>query len=162
MEKEKHKLKQIIRGERFVNVPKIKEVSDVLQQQVVADTLYVRGSGQPTKELDEVITLHRQWVSEIIDLSDFPHCYFTHGVTDAIHHWVMTETREWQQLEGEYEYPQVIGTKPTVCCDVPRQHMNDLGRSALPRKVDNDKPMYLSIPSTADVTTLIWMRLIHQ
>ena len=44
--KEKHKLKQIIRGERFVNVPKIKEVSDVLQQQVVADTLYVRGSGQ--------------------------------------------------------------------------------------------------------------------
>ena len=50
----------------------------------------------------------------------------------------MTETREWQQLEGEYEYPQVIGTKPTVCCDVPRQHMNDLGRSALPRKVDND------------------------
>ena len=57
-----------------------------------------------------------------------------------------------QQLEvNEYEYPQVIGvTKPTVCCDVPRQHMNDLGRSALPRKVDNDKPMYLSIPSTAD------------
>ena len=150
MEKEKHKLKQIIRGERFVNVPKIKEVSDVLQQQVVADTLYVRGSGQATKELEEVITLHRKWVSEIIDLSDFPHCYFTHGVTDAIHHWVMTETREWQQLEGEYEYPQVIGTKPTVCCDVPRQHMNDLGRSALPRKVDNDKPMYLSIPSAAD------------
>ena len=46
----------------------------------------------------------------------------------------MTETREWQQLEGEYEYPQVIGTKPTVCCDVPRQHMNDLGRSALTKK----------------------------
>ena len=76
MEKEKHKLKQIIRGERFVNVPKIKEVSDVLQQQVVADTLYVRGSGQATKELDEVITLHRKWVSEIIDLKDFPHCFF--------------------------------------------------------------------------------------
>ena len=150
MEKEKHKLKQIIRGERFVNVPRINEVSDVLQLQVVADTYHVRGSGEATKELDEVITLHRKWVSEIIDLSDFPHCYFTHGVTDAIHHWVMTETREWQQLEGEYEYPQVIGTKPTVCCDVPRQHMNDLGRSAVPRKVDNDKPMYLSIPSAAD------------
>ena len=42
MEKEKHKLKQIIRGERFVNVPKIKEVSDVLQQQVVADNLCQR------------------------------------------------------------------------------------------------------------------------
>ena len=75
----------------------------------------------------------------------------------------MTETREWQQLEGEYEYPQVIGTKPTVCCDVPRQHMNDLGRSALIRKVDNDKPMYLSIPSDPQTaTTLIWVRLIHQ
>ena len=151
MEKEKHKLKQIIRGERFVNVPRINEVSDVLQLQVVADTYHVRGSGEATKELDEVVTLHRKWVSEIIDLSDFPHCYFTHGVTDAIHHWVMTETRPWQKLcYGEYEYPDIIGTKPTITCDVPRQHMNDLGRAALPGKIDINKPLYISIPSAAD------------
>lgn len=152
MEKEKHKFKQTIRDERWVNVPKLNEVKQVLQQQIVADTFYARADGQATSELNDTEKLHRQWVSEIIDLSEFTYCYFTHGVTDAIHHWIMTEKRSWQKLcYGEYEYPDMIGSQSTVICDVPGQYMNtETGRSAVPGIIEKDKPIYISIPSAAD------------
>ena len=145
-----NQIKEILKNNKFVDVPLTDEVKQLLNNQAASYGYYARGSGQATHELNWVENEHRQWVSEIIDLSDFPHCYFTQGTTDAIHHWRMTETRPWQKLcYGEYQYMDMIGPEGTVCCDVPGQYMKD-GRSALPSIIDKDKPLYISIPSAAD------------
>ena len=127
-------IKEILKNNKFVDVPLTDEVKQLLNNQAASYGYYARGSGQATHELNWVENEHRQCVSEIIDLSDFPHCYFTNGTTDAIHHWRMTETRPWQKFEGEYQYMDMIGTEGKVCYDV----------------IDKDKPLYISIPSAAD------------
>ena len=144
-----NQIKEILKNNKFVDVPLTDEVKQLLNNQAASYGYYARGSGQATHELSWVENEHRQWVSEIIDLSDFPHCYFTQGTTDAIHHWRMTETRPWQKFEGEYQYMDMIGPEGTVCCDVPGQYMKD-GRSAISAVIDKDKPLYISIPSAAD------------
>ena len=145
-------MKEKLKDNRWVDVPIFKEVKDIISQQLISDTYYKRGSGHATNDLNKVEELHRKWVSEIIDLSDFNYCYFTNGTTDAIHHWVMTEKREWQKLcYGEYEYADIISRPGIVTCDVPGQYMNEeTGRAALKGKIDNNKPLYISIPSAAD------------
>ena len=142
-------IKEILKNNKFVDVPLTDEVKQLLNNQAASYGYYARGSGQATHGLSWVENEHRQWVSEIIDLSDFSYCYFTNGTTDAIHHWRMTETRPWQKFEGEYQYMDMIGTEGKVCCDVPGQYMKD-GRSAIPAVIDKDKPLYISIPSAAD------------
>ena len=127
-------IKEILKNNKFVDVPLTDEVKQLLNNQAASYGYYARGSGQATHELNWVENEHRQWVSEIIDLSDFSHCYFTNGTTDAIHHWRMTEKRPWQKFEGEYQYMDMIGTEGKVCYDV----------------IDKDKPLYISIPSAAD------------
>ena len=107
-------------------------------------------AGWNIKDLDLVEQTHRKWVGEIIDLANFKYCYFVNGTTDAIHHWKIIEQREWQKLEGEYEYPDAIGPWGDVCCDVPGQYMGEDGRSAIPAVVDPNKPIFISIPSSAD------------
>ena len=150
MEKNIEKIKIKLRDKKYVDVPFNSEVHALLQNQVVANTNYKRSSGQATKNLDWVENLHRKWVSEIVDLKDFEYCYFVNGVTDAIHHWRITETRLWQKMcYGEYQYMDLIGPKSTVCCDVPGQYMEN-GRSAIPAVIDNDNPLYISVPSAAD------------
>jgi len=140
-----------LRNFPYVNVPRIKDVEKLLQTQKVSDTYFSRGSGEATKELNHVEATHRHWVSPMIDLSDFPYCYYTHGVTDAIHHWVLNNKSPWQYMEGEYEYASMIGPKGTSVCDVPGQYMDkNTHRAGLPAKINPDKPMYISIPSAAD------------
>ena len=127
---------------RTVEIPELPEVNDLVKNIDIKKDV----------DFKSIETAHRKWVSEIIDLSDFSHCYFVNGLEDAIHHWIMTEKRSWQKLcYGEYDYPDTIGEPPTVCCDVPGQYMNqELGRSAIPADIKNDRPLYLSIPSHAD------------
>ena len=145
------KIKQSLRDNRWVDVPMSEDVRRLLEEQLVSDTYYRRGDGQATKDLDLVEQTHRKWVGEIIDLSEFPYCYFVNGTTDAIHHWKIIEQREWQKLcYGEYEYPDAIGPWGDVCCDVPGQYMGDDGRSAIPSIIDPNKPVFISIPSSAD------------
>lgn len=145
-------VKRDIRKYPYVDVPCHKDVMSLLSTQLVSDTYFKRGSGEATKELDAVESQHREWVKDIIDLSDFKHCYFTYGATDAIHHWQLTEKRSWQKLcYGEYEYPDTVGTPGTVTCDVPGQHMDEAtGLAALKGKIDPDKPLFISVPSAAD------------
>ena len=144
-------IKQSLRDNRWVDVPMSEDVKRLLDEQLVSDTYYRRGDGQATKDLDLVEQTHRKWVGEIIDLSEFPYCYFVNGTTDAIHHWKIIEQREWQKLcYGEYEYPDAIGPWGDVCCDVPGQYMGDDGRSAIPSIIDPNKPVFISIPSSAD------------
>ena len=143
--------KESLRDNRWVDVPMSEDVRRLLDEQLVSDTYYRRGDGQATKDLDLVEQTHRKWVGEIIDLSEFPYCYFVNGTTDAIHHWKIIEQREWQKLcYGEYEYPDAIGPWGDVCCDVPGQYMGDDGRSAIPSIIDPNKPVFISIPSSAD------------
>jgi len=143
--------KSELRNFPYVNVPRSKAVEILLLAQTVADTYFSRGSREATKELNHVEATHRHWVSPMIDLSDFPYCYYTHGVTDAIHHWVLNNKSPWQYMEGEYEYAGMIGPKGTSVCDVPGQYMDkNTHRAGLPAKIDADKPMYISIPSAAD------------
>jgi len=140
-----------LRNFPYVNVPRIKDVETLLQTQKVSETYFSRGSGKATKELDHVEATHRQWVSKMVDLSNFPYCYYVHGVTDAIHHWVLNKNTPWQYMEGEYEYAGMIGPKGTSVCDVPGQFMNeDTHRAGLPAKIHPQNPMYISIPSAAD------------
>jgi len=144
-------IKRELKNNQWVDVPCHTDVWHILKEQRVSDTYYRRGDGQATQDLDWVEATHRNWVSEIIDLSEFPHCYFVNGTTDAIHHWKLTDNREWQTLEGEYEYPEMVGPKSRVCCDVPGQVMNEeTGRSSIPASIDPDNPLYISIPSSAD------------
>jgi hypothetical protein len=143
--------KSELRKYPYVNVPRIKDVETVLHTQKASDTYFVRGSGEATKALAEVEAMHRQWVSKMIDLSNFSYCYYVHGVTDAIHHWVLNKDTPWQYMEGEYEYAGMIGPNGTSVCDVPGQFMNeDTHRAGLPAKIHPDNPMYISIPSAAD------------
>jgi len=123
---------------RVVEIPDLPEVNDLIKNIDIKKDI----------DFKSIETAHRKWVNEIIDLLDFPHCYFVNGLEDAIHHWKLTETRAWQRLcYGEY----IAGTEGTVCCDVPGQYMNqETGRSAVPSIVDENKPLYLSIPSHAD------------
>ena len=126
---------------RTVEIPELPEVNDLVKNIDIKKDV----------DFKSIEIAHRKWVSEIIDLSDFSHCYFVNGLEDAIHHWKLTETRPCQKLEGEYDYPDTIGEPATVCCDVPGQYMNqELGRSAIPADIKNDRPLYLSIPSQAD------------
>ena len=145
-------IQNYLRNKPYVDVPCHKDVRQLLNYQAISDSYYKRGKGDARKRLDEVEAIHREWVGSMIDLSDFSYCYFTHGATDAIHHWVMTETRPWQKLcYGEYEYADMIGTKPTITCDVPGQFMDeDTGTAYMHGDVDPDKPLYISIPSAAD------------
>ena len=142
--------KESLRDNRWVDVPMSGDVRHLLEKQLVSQTYYRRGDGEATRDLNWVESNHRKWVSKIIDLSEFPHCYFVNGTTDAIHHWTLTEKRPWQQMEGEYEYPDAIGPSGDVCCDVPGQYMGEDGRSAIPAVIDPNKPIFISIPSSAD------------
>ena len=140
-----------LRNFPYVNVPRIRDVEKLLQTQKVSDTYFSRGSGEATKELNHVEVTHRHWVSSMIDLSNFPYCYYTHGVTDAIHHWVLNNKSPWQYMEGEYEYAGMIGPKGTSVCDVPGQYMDEkTHRAGLSADINSTKPMYISIPSAAD------------
>jgi len=140
-----------LRNFPYVNVPRIRDVEKLLQTQKVSDTYFSRGSGEATKELNHVEVTHRHWVSSMIDLSNFPYCYYTHGVTDAIHHWVLNNKSPWQYMEGEYEYAGMIGPKGTSVCDVPGQYMDEkTHRAGLSADINSTKPMYISIPSSAD------------
>lgn len=132
-------LKKEIRNNPWVDVPLAKDVRRILKKQTVADTYYKRGDGQATKDLEYVEAAHRNWVNDIIDLSEFPYCYFTNGATDAIHYWLLTEDREYQYYQGEYEYPMMIKPGHAIA--------NAYAKNQL---IDPDKVLYVSVPSACD------------
>jgi hypothetical protein len=101
-------LEKELKNNRWIDVPMSADVWHLLKEQRIADTYYARGNGDATQDLDWVEATHRNWVHDITDLSDFPYCYVTNGTTDAIHHWLQTEDRQWQYIKGDYEYPNMI------------------------------------------------------
>ena len=69
---------QKFRNYPYVDVPYHSKVANLLNSQKVSDTYFSRGKGQALALLEETETIHREWVSSMIDLSDFP--YRTQGV----------------------------------------------------------------------------------
>ena len=128
-------IKKQLRKNAWVDVPCHIDVMNVLKQQHTSDTYYKRGSKEATRDLDLVEATHRNWVKEIIDLSEFPYCYFVNGATDAIHTWLLTEDREYQYISGDYEYPNSI-KKGT---EIDHAYF-----------IDPDKVLYISNPSAYD------------
>ena len=91
----------------WVQCPQIPEVLNVLS--TVTIPTYYRGSGEARSRLDLLEQQYRNWVSDIVDLSEFTHCYIVNGVTDAINQWIATERRPWQYYSGDYEYANMVG-----------------------------------------------------
>ena len=60
-----------IRLDPYVYVPIHQEVRELLKHQDLSDTYHPRGAGLATSELDEAEQTHREWVKDIVDLSDF-------------------------------------------------------------------------------------------
>lgn len=130
--------KELLKNNRWVDVPMSEDVWHLLKEQRVSDTYYKRGSGKATQELEWLEATHRNWVHDIIDLSDFPYCYVTNGTTDAIHLWLYKEDRQWQYLQGEYEYPNLIDAGTEACIGYKKTF------------IDPHKVLYMSNPSAAD------------
>lgn len=99
-------LKSSLRDNPWVQSPLSKEVEILLY--ALDPNYYQRGAGQATKDLNETIEKHREWVSPIIDLKEFPFAYVTSGATEAINHWRLSDTRSWQYFKGDYQYPQML------------------------------------------------------
>lgn len=78
----------------------------------------------------------QKWISDFVDLTDFPHFYATNGITDAIHHWLLFENRPIQRLRGDYVWPNII--KPEI----------DVKKSV--SEIDKNKVLYISNPASED------------
>jgi hypothetical protein len=141
--------KRLLRANPWVEVPCHKDVLHLLSEQKVSDTYYRRGSGEATEDLNIAESLHRDWVKDMVDLSEFPYCYVTNGATDAIHYWRLMHGKDWQKFEGEYEYPDMIGIEGRSMCDVEGQYMKN-HRAALNASIDPNQTLYVSNPSSAD------------
>ena len=122
--------KSIMKKNPWVQAPQIPKVQSLLN--TITPVNFSRGSGIAKKRLDLLEQQYREWVKDIIDLSEFNYCYFVNGVTDALNQWIATETRPWQYLQGDYEYARMIG-----------------GDASCEEVVQPDKLLYISNPACA-------------
>ena len=58
----------------WVQCPKIDKVNDILKTITIPN--FVRGSGKAFVRLRKLENNYREWVKDIVDLSEFSHCYF--------------------------------------------------------------------------------------
>jgi hypothetical protein len=93
---------------RWIQSPMLPEVKKVLSDINTSESYINRGSGEATSKLKDLIKRHRNWISPIIDVSDFPYAYITNGVTDAINLWKLIDKRPWQIRSGDYSWPAMI------------------------------------------------------
>ena len=121
-------MKKILKNNPYVQSPLWPEVHAILNNIKISDSYYVRGSKLATTDLKRTVNNHRNWISEYIDLEEFKYCYVTSGATEAISNWQASETREWQILEGDYQWANLITNSGEVVKEI------------------NDKVLYLSNP----------------
>jgi len=126
-------MKAILKNNPYVQSPIIPEVRSLLSNISVSDTYFRRGSKQATSNLKRVIEKHRLWISDVIDLSEFPYCYATAGATEAINLWRTSDKRPWQMLEGDYQWPNAL-TQDGIITSV----------------LDRNKVLYISNPQCAN------------
>lgn len=78
------------------------EVHDILIEPI-SDFYIHTGDKDRLDELRlSVINKFREWVKDIVDLSDFTYAYPTNGVTHALDQWLLLESGNIHQIPGEY------------------------------------------------------------
>ena len=70
------------------------------------------------EELNDSVKLFRNWVADIVDLTDFEHCYAVNGVTDGINQWLFQEKRIVQRLLGDYHWPSIVSPETKILNNV--------------------------------------------
>jgi hypothetical protein len=124
-----------LRNNPYVQAPLSKAVKELLSTISVDQSYYDRGTDNATEQLNELLLKHRTWLLPLIDIKDFDHGYITAGATEAINLWRLSDDREWQYLEGDYQWPQMIkadGFETTIY------------------NLDPNKVLYISNPSCID------------
>ena len=86
---------------KFVQAPLSVEVKNLIKDCVLLET---RGTGNAYGRLEKLEQLHREWIAGLVDVNEFPYFYFINGATEGINQWRMTDNRDWQYLEGEYQW----------------------------------------------------------
>lgn len=119
----------------WVQSPRLTSTKELFDTITVGDTYYYRGSGESRTDINELEQLHRNWVRDIIDLDEYEHMYFTNGITDAIHQWLLAEDREWQFLHGDYAYAQ---------------YMTGKGHHVQLHEISPDRVLYITNPSCSN------------
>jgi len=96
-----------LKNNQYVFAPTSDSIKKTLDTISLGDT-YPRPK-QIEDYLAYVLFHHRKWISDIVDTADFEYSYITAGATEAINLWKLSETRPWQSLIGDYEWPHMVG-----------------------------------------------------
>lgn len=128
------KLLEGLRDDPFVTAPQWPYVQDLLRDTSIYQLYLPRENQFQRDALHELFNIHRHWVSDFVDTSEFEYAYTSAGVTDAINQWLATETREWQYLTGDYQWPARVSNNG-ICVDV--------------EDLDPDRVLYFSNPQCA-------------
>ena len=103
-----------LRDNPFVVAPQWKHVRSMLRNIDIYQLYVPRVDQQQHDAMWKFYYDYRQWINPYCDLSDFEHSYSSAGVTDAINQWLATETRPWQYLVGDYQWPARV-SESGVC-----------------------------------------------
>jgi len=114
--------------------PISEEVKSVINTLSISDQYYLRGTKKATQDLETLEKKHREWISPIVSLADFPYVYAVAGATEAINHWILSDARAWQYLKGDYQWPNLISSYKGSEVNFP----------------SNDKVLYISNPQCAN------------
>lgn len=95
-------------SDKFVQAPLSEEVKNLVKDCVLLET---RGNGQAFNRLQQLESTHRKWIADIVNVDDFPHFYFINGATEGINQWRMTDSRDWQYFQGEYQWANFCNKK---------------------------------------------------
>ena len=131
----KNQLSDAIINQTFVQSPLWTDVRTLLSDMSYDDAYISRGEGTAKSLLKNIIKSHREWISSIIDVSQFKYAYMTSGITEALNVWRLSDDRPIQMFDGDYQYPAMIGSDPRVVTS-----FDD---------VSPDEVLYISTPSAA-------------
>ena len=129
------KIRKQLRDSPWVYSPVFEDVKSILAKINASESYFERGCQKATREFQKMESYHRSWVSSMVNMEDFPYCYFVNGATEAINQWRLSDTRPWQYLPGEYEWPRIISK-------------NGIERNL--DQLDCNRVLYLSDPSSVD------------
>lgn len=106
-----------LRDNPFVVAPQWKHVRNLLRDIDIYHLYVPRNDDSQKDAMWDFYWHYRQWIKPYCDLSEFDHCYSSAGVTDAINQWLATETRPWQYLVGDYQWPARV-SESGVCVEL--------------------------------------------
>lgn len=83
------------------------EVKEILTEQIHEFYIHPANGHKLETFLKTTITTFRDWVKDIVELSEFPYAYPINGVTGGIDQWMLDNLSNISLLSGEYGWPKV-------------------------------------------------------